>query len=190
MPTFKLPFREPCDGELLAAAERGDAEAFAAFYRRYCDLVLAYAVRRLPTPELAADLTMEVFAAALVAVRRQSATRADEPGAWLFGIARNKLVDAYRRGGNDDAARRQLELEPVDLDDEDVARIDALGSDERVAELLHELPRSQREAIRARILDERSYEEIARELKCSPLVVRKRVSRGLAHLRATLEEGS
>jgi RNA polymerase sigma factor (sigma-70 family) len=190
MPTFKLPFREPSDGALLAAAERGDAEAFALFYRRYCDLVLAYAVRRMPAPELAADLTMEVFAAALVAVRRQSATRADEPAAWLFGIARNKLADAYRRGSSDDAARRQLALEPTALDDDDLARIDALSDEHRVGELLRTLPRSQRDAVRARILEDRSYEDIARELQCSPLVVRKRVSRGLAHLRATLEEGS
>ncbi|HEU4977166.1 MAG TPA: sigma-70 family RNA polymerase sigma factor [Baekduia sp.] len=188
MPTFKLPLREPSDRDLIAAAERGDAEAFAAFYRRYCNLVLAYAVRRMPAPELAADLMMEVFAAALIAVRRQGASRVDDPAAWLFGIARNKLVDAYRRGGNEDAARRQLELEPMVLDDDDVARIDELAGEHRVAELLELLPGDQREAVRARILEDRSYDDIARELECSPLVVRQRVSRGLRRLRARLED--
>jgi len=45
-------------------------------------------------------------------------------------------------------------------------------------ELLKALPSDQREAVRAHILEERLYSEIARELHCSPGVVRKRVSRG------------
>jgi DNA-directed RNA polymerase specialized sigma24 family protein len=40
------------------------------------------------------------------------------------------------------------------------------------------------------VLDERSYEDIARELRCSSSVVRQRVSRGLARLRTTVDEGS
>jgi RNA polymerase sigma-70 factor (ECF subfamily) len=40
------------------------------------------------------------------------------------------------------------------------------------------------------ILDERSYPEIAAELRCSENVIRKRVSRGLARLRPLLEEHS
>jgi RNA polymerase sigma-70 factor (ECF subfamily) len=37
------------------------------------------------------------------------------------------------------------------------------------------------------VIDERSYADIAGELRCSEQVVRKRVSRGLAQLRARLE---
>ena len=44
------------------------------------------------------------------------------------------------------------------------------------------------EDIRARILEEQPYDVIAARLRCSPLVARKRVSRGLATLRDVLEE--
>jgi RNA polymerase sigma-70 factor (ECF subfamily) len=54
--------------------------------------------------------------------------------------------------------------------------------------LVGALPAAQRKAIVAHVLDERDYPEIARELRCSEAVVRKRVSRGLATLRAQLEE--
>ena len=57
-------------------------------------------------------------------------------------------------------------------------------------ELLERLPADQREAVRARVLDERSYPDIAGELETSELVVRKRVSRGLSNLRAELENPS
>jgi RNA polymerase sigma-70 factor (ECF subfamily) len=54
--------------------------------------------------------------------------------------------------------------------------------------LLEQLPRDQADAIRARVLDDRPYPEIAAELQTSELVIRKRVSRGLATLRGELEK--
>ncbi len=54
--------------------------------------------------------------------------------------------------------------------------------------MLDGLPAEQRDAIRARVLDERDYGEIARELRTSELVIRKRVSRGLAELRTHMEK--
>jgi DNA-directed RNA polymerase specialized sigma24 family protein len=45
-----------------------------------------------------------------------------------------------------------------------------------------------RAALRARILDERPYDEIARELRTTESVVRQRVSRALRRLRHDLEE--
>jgi RNA polymerase sigma-70 factor (ECF subfamily) len=50
------------------------------------------------------------------------------------------------------------------------------------------LPATEREAIERRVLQERTYQEIAAELRCSELVVRKRISRGLARLRTTWTE--
>jgi len=46
------------------------------------------------------------------------------------------------------------------------------------------LPADQLQALRARVIDEREYDEIARDLDCSEAVVRKRVSRALSTLRA------
>jgi RNA polymerase sigma factor (sigma-70 family) len=51
--------------------------------------------------------------------------------------------------------------------------------------LLDGLPDDQRAALIARVVDEREYEEIAKDLECSELVVRKRVSRALAALRSS-----
>jgi DNA-directed RNA polymerase specialized sigma24 family protein len=48
------------------------------------------------------------------------------------------------------------------------------------------LPANERDAVRARVVDEREYREIAGVLECSESVVRQRVSRGLARARARL----
>ncbi len=42
--------------------------------------------------------------------------------------------------------------------------------------------------VRARVLEEQSYDEIADQLRCSSAVVRKRVSRGLARIREQIRE--
>lgn len=63
-----------------------------------------------------------------------------------------------------------------------------LGRQSPLTELVESLPYDERRAVQARIVHERSYSEIAAELRCSELVVRKRVSRGLAHVREQLKE--
>jgi RNA polymerase sigma-70 factor (ECF subfamily) len=176
------------DRQLLAAARDGDAEAFGRFYRRYQSLVLAYARKRTSDPEVAADVTAEVFAAALIAVHRGSAVDLDSPGAWLLRVARNKLVDSYRNGQVDAAARRELGLDPLALHDSDIERIHQSSNLGTVAmALARDLPPDQWEAIEARIVEERDYDDVARSLGLSEFVVRKRVSRGLARLRNALQ---
>ena len=178
------------DDELLRQTPE-EPEAFGVFYSRHVDAVLAFFRVRTGDPELAADLMAETFAAAMLAAPRFKPRR--EPAvAWLFTIARRKLIDSWRRGRVEDAARRKLGLEPMELDDGGLARIDAMVDQERdpnpLTELMHRLPSDQREALRLRVLDERDYEEIARELRCSEAVVRQRVSRATRALRSMRNE--
>ena len=173
------------DEELLSATPR-DPEAFGEFYRRHEDGVLKYLLGAVRDAELAADLAAETFAAALLSVKRF------KPGgpparAWLFGIARHKLAGARRRARVEDRARRKLGMPPLQLDDDVIARLEDLEAGERVRGLLQALPSDQREAIKARVVEERSYEQLAATYRCSPSVVRKRVSRGLRTLRQDME---
>jgi RNA polymerase sigma factor (sigma-70 family) len=176
---------ESADDDRLLGAAAGDVDAFAAFYRRYERSVLGFFVRRTGDAELAADLTAEVFGAVLIACGRYRPGGAPA-SSWLFGIAQHKLASARRRGRVEDRARRRLGMAPIELDDDDLLRIERTS--DAALKLLDALPVEEREAVRARIIDERPYEEIAGELSCSRAVVRKRVSRGLARLRAQLGE--
>jgi RNA polymerase sigma factor (sigma-70 family) len=83
-------------------------------------------------------------------------------------------------------------MAPIEFDESEIERVEALADAgrARLTALLAELPTEQREAIAARIVDEREYADIAGELRCSEQVVRQRVSRGLARLRARLEENN
>ena len=176
------------DAELLASAG-ADPDAFTRFYQRYEAAVLGYFLRRTRDPELAADLTAEVFAAALAAAARYRPV-GDTAAGWLFTIASNTLVTSLRRGQVEEAARREIGMVgAVELHDDHLDRIQRELLDEDWAtELLARLPEDQRQAVRARVLDDLAYEEIAARMRTSSLVVRKRVSRGLMRLRAELEK--
>ena len=173
----------------LLAGTRADPDAFAAFYRRYERLILGYLLRRTRNPEIAADLTAEVFASALRAAGRYRPESTTAVG-WLLTIAERTLSSSLRRGRVEARARRRLGIrDAVIFTGEDLERIETLASlDGQSLALLDSLPGDQREAVRARILDERSYREIAGELQTSELVIRKRVSRGLSTLKRQLEE--
>ena len=179
------------DEELLRRHGSGDPDAFVAYYRRNLSPVLAFFLRRTRDPELTADLTAEVFASALIAAPRFRP--GEKPArAWLFGIAAHKLADSRRRGRVEDHARQRLALEPLVIDDADLERVEELAGRD-TAELesaMAAMPGEQRQAVIARVVDERSYAEIAAQMRCSELLVRQRVSRGLRRLRARIEGGS
>ena len=175
------------DGQLLDGIARGDGSCFDAFYLRYLSVVVAFLLRETRDREASADLAAEVFAAVMLA-----AGRYEDDGtpalAWVLGIARNKLRASRRRRRIEDRARKRLGFEPVVLEDADLERVERLADEGRASALLDSLPEPERDAVRRRILDEQGYDQIAAELSCSQMVVRKRVSRGLTRLRNRLGE--
>jgi RNA polymerase sigma factor (sigma-70 family) len=180
------------DAALLQAAAGGDSAAFEVFYRRWLPVVTRFHLRRGGSREAAFDLTAETFAGLVVSLGDFDPERGSAAG-WLFGIAEHKLASSLRRGRVEARARRELGHRRLVLDDDDLARVEEIASlvgHAQVQALLSELPPGQEAAVRARVLDERSYAEIAVDLRCSEAVVRQRVHRGLARLRERLAEAS
>jgi len=178
--------RSRSDADLIAATP-GDREAFAEFYRRHERAILGFFLHWCRSPELAADLTAETFAAAFESVPRYEAERG-EPRAWLFGIARHILLRSVKRGRVENDARARLGMPRLVLDDDAFERIESLASQTGAAlEALNDLSDQTREAVSGRVVEEREYRELASTLACSESVVRQRVKRGLARMRDRLE---
>lgn len=177
----------PSDADLLS----GSPQAFGLFYERHLPWVLSWLHAKVRDRELAADLAGEVFASALQAREAFDAARSERADPWLQAIARNVLIDSVRRGRVEDRARRALGIDPLALSDQDLERVDELIDSARravaIGGALARLPQDQAESIRARILDDQDYDEIAARMRCSPAVARQRVSRGLRNLRTALE---
>ena len=159
----------PTDEQLLLASVR-DEDAFAAFYRRNVATVAGFFLQRVRDAELAADLTAETFAAALQGRRRYDPAVAPAT-AWLFGIARHKLSRAYERGRVEDRARRRMRMPSLDFNDCGLDALERAASEAidggRVLEALAALPPEQRDAVVARVIAERDYADIAREIRAA-----------------------
>lgn len=96
-----------------------------------------------------------------------------------------------RKGRVENRMRRRLGMPQRQPSEDDHDRIERLIDFEQVgravAAALAALSRQQREAVTLRVIDGRSYEEVARLLGCTQEAARARVSRGLHRLGALLE---
>jgi RNA polymerase sigma-70 factor (ECF subfamily) len=183
-------FSEASDADLLARAA-DEPRAFREDDRRHERIVVAFLARRTGDADLTADLTAETFATALLYARRFRSELGDSAVGWLLGIARHAWLHSVERKRTERSACRRLGMQ-LAISDASLERfeafIDADHPDNPVLALLAELPPEQRDAVRAHVLDERPYGELAAELDASPATLRQRVSRGLAHLRAAINE--
>ena len=162
-------------------------DSFDELYVRYREPMLAYFVRQVGDPEVAADLMAETFARVLLRYRTDPPA---DPVAWLLVIARNLFIDSARRGQVEESARRKLHMEPLVLDDTDLQRIEEIAEAAELAETVRAtLSATEYEALRGRVVDEESYAELALRMRCSEAVARKRVSRAIAHMRTVIEDG-
>jgi RNA polymerase sigma-70 factor (ECF subfamily) len=168
------------DLELLAAI-RTPAD-FAPLYDRYVEPVYRYCFRRVSNPDLAADLTSVIFTRAIEALPR---FRPNPNGgtfrSWLFTIARNVVVDAYR-------AERPTGAMPPDPPDHDPGpEARAVHNDEfdRLLSVLHQLPEQHRQIIELRLAG-LTTAEIAGSLSLSRAAVKSAQTRAYARLRDLL----
>lgn len=183
---------ELTDAELISRSFK-HAEYFGHFYERHLPVVTRYLLARTKNPEVAADVAAEVFAAALAARGRFDSSHASAVP-WLLTIAKRILIDSFRQGVVANEARQRLGLQPAGFDDDDFSRVEELADmalrSAGLEDALAELDDETRQLLLERVVSERSYDELADDLRCSPQVVRKRVSRGLARVRAAIEEGT
>ena len=84
------------DGDLVWAAQRGDAGAFGSLYERYFDRIYGYLAYHLRDPDEAEDAAAQVFLRALEALPRYRWTGVPFR-AWLYRIAHNLVIDVRRR---------------------------------------------------------------------------------------------
>jgi RNA polymerase sigma factor (sigma-70 family) len=166
------------DAELLAA-EANVALAFDVFYRRHREAVLTLLhFECRGDTHLALDLTAEVFATAYLERDRFRPERG-AARAWLFGIARKKAAASRRRWRREDSARRKLGARPRPFSEAGIEQAEGLIDGEK---LVAGLPDHERAAVWARVVEDRSYGEIAQASNVAVATVRSRVSRGLASL--------
>jgi len=179
------------DDVLLRRAAKGDEESFTLLYRRHQAPLYRFALRMTGNAWGAEEVVQDVFMTLMREPKKYDAGRG-AVGAYLFGIARNRVMKYLER------LPRELSLEErngngVRASD---AAVNAFSPvqwaeqqerSERVRAAVLELPAEFREAVVLCELEELSYEEAAHLSGCPIGTIRSRLHRGRALLMAKLE---
>jgi RNA polymerase sigma-70 factor (ECF subfamily) len=161
---------------LLLKGLAGDEAAHRAFLGEAAALLRAYFRNRLRgRPEDAEDLVQETLVA--LHTRRDSYDPNYPLTAWLYAIARYRLIDFLRRAKR----RTHASLDGIDVGEVD-PDYDASDARRDIAVLLDKLPEKQRTAIRLVKLEERSVREAADATGLSESDIKISIHRGLKTL--------
>jgi RNA polymerase sigma factor (sigma-70 family) len=161
----------------------------AVMYRQHAPVIFAYLCRHTSSREDAEDLLLEVFLAALEH-GKFPALAEKEQQAWLWTVARNKVVDHYRRLTRHPSVTLKQVVDSVYENDE-LAPEQVTLRHEEYAQLhatLKELPALQQEVLRLRFGNNMRCAEIATILEKSEGSVRMLLSRTLKLLRTIYEK--
>jgi RNA polymerase sigma-70 factor (ECF subfamily) len=143
-----------------AGAAIPTAAAFQAVYESTFDEVYAYLFHRSGgLQSMAEDLTQETYLAAVAAFRSGDGENVSLP--WLITVARNKLVDHYRRREREE---RRLSLIVNDQTSRDTAHLNGEIPRERALVALASVPAEQRAALVLKYLDDLPVTEVAESL--------------------------
>jgi RNA polymerase sigma-70 factor (ECF subfamily) len=179
------------DDVLLRRAAKGDEESFLQLYRRHQAALYRFALRMTGNTWAAEEIVQDIFMTLMRAPKKYDASRGPV-GAYLFGIARNRVMKHLER------LPRELSIDEPNGNGAKAADLainaftpahwaEQQERSERVRAAVLELPAEFREAVVLCELEELSYEEAARLSDCPIGTIRSRLHRGRALLMAKLE---
>jgi RNA polymerase sigma-70 factor (ECF subfamily) len=156
----------------LDAARRGDRLAFARLFEGFAPMVHGVLMANGPASEVD-DLMQDVF---LVALERLSSLDTERVGPWLAAIARNRLIDTFRK---------QSRL--VAMPTEEQGALDPQRAEaNQVLAIIRTLPDTYRETLVLKLVEGMTGKEIAEQTGLTPDSVRVNLHRGLRLLRERL----
>jgi RNA polymerase sigma factor (sigma-70 family) len=152
--------------------------------------------RWIPNEADAEDILQEVFYELVSAVRFTEPI--EQIGAWLFQVARNRIIDRFRKNKRRPIAKSEIEDRETGerFSLEDLLPSPDLGPDaayarslltEELADALEELPEEQREVFVEHEIEGRSFKEIAADTGVSVNTLLSRKHYAVLYLRERLQ---
>ena len=170
---------------MQASRHMGQVEQeMALLYRKYAPGVLTYVRLRVPSPEDAEDLVVEVFVAAIQNANFAALSEKAKQ-LWLWRVTRNKVIDAYRRAKTRQSVTLDHVADGLFEDEMFSPEYSALRQEDYMDLYAHlqSLPPLQQQILRMRFGQGLSCGEIATTLGKQENVVRVTLSRSLNLLR-------
>jgi RNA polymerase sigma-70 factor (family 1) len=170
------------DEQLLMSLRNDDSVAFGAIYDRYYQDVYRYLLILVKVPEMAEDVTHEVFLK-IWQVRHQLEIQ-QSFRSYLLRVGHNKAIDMNRKIAAESSLMNQLLYHyKANSIADNFSEADLKGFNSLIEEALRSITPQRRKVFEMSKKEEKSYEEIAQELNISQNTVKVHMSRTLALLR-------
>lgn len=161
-------------------AQNGNSEAFGKLYDIYIKSIYDFVYYKTFNKETAEDITSLVF---MKAWKNIAQFREESFVAWLYSIARNAVIDHYRRN------RENLDIEDFwDIADQKdmLSQVDIDLKIGDIKKAMQSLSTTEREILIMRFWLDLSFKEIAERLNKNEGAVKMALSRTLNNLRSTI----
>ena len=182
------------EDKLISMASKGDLDAFNQLVLNYQNMVYSHAYALVGAPDRAGDIAQESF---IKAFRNISRFRGGSFRSWLLRIATNTFYDLFRHS----RVQRELPLFPMDAENDEMEPIwlvdptvsvetivERNEEEERIHQILDDLPTAYRIVITLVDLYELDYKEAARILKVPLGTVKSRLARARLQMKENLKE--
>lgn len=177
------PLDEAAIKNLVEQAQNGNKDAFGTLYDHFFDSIYRYATFRLPA-EIAEDITADIFIKAWEKLHSYQLQKNVPFGAWIFRIARNTVIDTYRK------QKSTVPMEETIIDEDELNRAEAKIKQAHLLTTLRtsmeRLPTKYRDVLQLSYLADMPNAHIAKVLKKSEGSVRILKFRALKKLEALL----
>jgi RNA polymerase sigma-70 factor (ECF subfamily) len=165
-----------------------DQKEFLKLYDKNVAAIFRYIFLKVSTKEIAQDLTSEVFLRAWNRISNAGNPGVKNPRAFLYSIARNLVIDSYRKKSRTDLSLDEMQLQIPDLNDNPEEKTNITLEMEPVKRALKEIKDDYAEVVIWHYLDELTVPEISDILDKSEGAVRVMLSRALEKVREVLGE--
>lgn len=170
--------------EVLSAVAEQDKASFAALFRHFAPRVKSYMLRLGSDDSQAEELAQETLATVWRKAGQYDPARA-AASTWIFTIARNRRIDAFRRTN-----RPELDPEDPSLVPNAPSQGDAVFEQkqnaERIRAALASLPEEQRQVLHMSFFDDKTHNEIAAELNLPLGTVKSRIRLAFGRVKASI----
>ncbi|HID92377.1 TPA: sigma-70 family RNA polymerase sigma factor [Candidatus Peregrinibacteria bacterium] len=170
---------------LVVKAQNEDIDSFSLLYDELLDPVYKFCFFRVPTKELAEDITSDVFLTVWNKLDTYSKSSGIKFKSWVFRIAQNKIIDFFRKN------KDTLELKTDILIEDKVSKL-AFNKVEndflkvRLQKALNSIAYTQSQSLILKYFSQLENSEIAEIMEKSETAVRILQSRGVKNLRKQL----
>jgi RNA polymerase sigma-70 factor (ECF subfamily) len=162
-------------------------EQFGRIYDQYIEKIYRFVYLKVNSQEIAEDVTSKVFLKGWEAFKDQS-EEIKNPGAFLYQIARNAVVDHYRAKGRSKEVSMEATGQLADLGTSAQDKAILSADISLIKTAIQKLKKEHQDIIIWHYLEDMPISEIAELLGKPEGTVRVALHRGLKDLRDTIQE--